>query len=52
MFGWIFENIFNENIFPNEPENGNNKIPFSVFLVENMNLILGKMKIQWQGMQF
>jgi len=23
-FGWIFENIFNENIFSNEPQIGNN----------------------------
>jgi len=30
VFGWIFENIFSENIFPNEPKTGNNKILFSV----------------------
>ena len=41
VFGWIFENIFSENIFPNEPKTGNNKISFSV---ETKNLILGKMK--------
>ena len=40
-FGWIFENIFSENIFSNEPKTGNNKISFSV---EIKNLILGKMK--------
>jgi len=45
-FGWIFENIFSENIFPNEPENGNNKISFSV---EYRNLVLDKMKTGWQG---
>ena len=25
-FGWIFENIFDENIFSNEPKTENNKI--------------------------
>jgi len=29
-FGWIFENIFSENIFSNEPKTRNNKISFSV----------------------
>ena len=43
-FGWIFENIFSENIFSNEPKIGNNKISFSVFLVEIKNLIMDKMK--------
>jgi len=42
MFDWIFENIFSENIFPNEPENENNKIPFLMFSFENRNLILSK----------
>jgi len=46
-FGWIFENIFSENIFPNEPKTENNKILFSV---ETMNLILDKMKTRWQRM--
>jgi len=41
VFGWIFVFIFSENIFPNEPKAGNNKISFSV---ETRNLILGKMK--------
>ena len=36
-FGWIFKNIFRENIFSNEPKIKNNKISFfkntfSVFL--------------------
>jgi len=44
VFGRIFENIFSENIFPNEAENENKKVSFSAFLVENRNLILGKMK--------
>ena len=44
VFGWIFVFIFSENIFPNEPKTGNNKISFLVFLVETKNLILGKMK--------
>jgi len=30
VFDWIFVFIFNENIFPNEPKTGNNKISFSV----------------------
>jgi len=29
-FGWIFKNIFGENIFLNEPKIKNNKISFSV----------------------
>ena len=41
VFGWIYVFIFSENIFPNEPKTGNNKISFSV---ETKNLILGKMK--------
>jgi len=47
VFGCIFENIFNKNIFSNEPKNRNNKISFSV---ENRNLVLGKVKTRWQGM--
>jgi len=43
-FGWIFENIFSENIFSNEQKTGNNKISFSVFSIEIRNFILGKMK--------
>ena len=50
MFGWIFENIFSENENRKQPENENNKISFSVFSVENRNLILGKMKMSWQRM--
>jgi len=49
-FGWIFENIFSKNIFLNEPKTENNKISFSVFLVETGNLILVKIKTRWQGM--
>jgi len=45
-FDWIFENIFSKNIFSNEPKIENNKISF---LVETTNLILGKIKIQLQG---
>jgi len=30
VFGWNFKNIFNENIFPNELENRNNKIQILV----------------------
>jgi len=41
VFDWISVFIFSENIFPNEPKTGNNKISFSV---EVRNLILGKMK--------
>jgi len=48
VFGWIFENIFSENENRKQPENENNKISFSVFSVENRNLILSKMKIRWQ----
>ena len=33
VFGWIFENIFNKNIFSNQPKNEINKISFSVFSV-------------------
>jgi len=47
VFGWIFENIFNENEYRKQPENENNKISFSV---ENINLILGKIKTRWEGM--
>ena len=47
MFGWIFKNIFNENIFSNEPKLKNNKI---LFWVEIMNLILDKMKMRCEGM--
>jgi len=50
VFGWIFENIFNENENRKQPENENNKILFSVFSVQNRNLILDKMKMRWQGM--
>ena len=46
-FGWIFENIFTENENKKQLENENNKISF---LVENRNLILGKMKMSWQIM--
>jgi len=42
MFGWIFENIFSENENRKQPENENNKISFSVFSIENSNLILSK----------
>jgi len=49
-FGWIFENIFSENILSNEQKTGNNKILSSVFTVETRNLILGRMKMRWQGM--
>ena len=52
MFGWIFENIFSENEKRKQPENENNKISFSVFSVENRNLILGKMKMRWQECNF
>ena len=45
VFGWIFENIFNENENRKQPENENNKISFSI--VQNRNLILGKMKMRW-----
>ena len=34
---------------PNEPKTGNNKITFSMFLVETKNLMLGKVKTRWQG---
>jgi len=47
VFSWIFVFIFSENIFPNEPKTGNNKISFSVKI---KNLILDKMKMRWQGM--
>ena len=50
VFGWISENIFRENENKKQLENENNKFSFSVFSVENRNLILGKMKLRWQGM--
>jgi len=31
-------------------ENENNKILFSMFSVENKNIILAKMKMHWKGM--
>jgi len=46
VFSWIFENIFNENENMKQPENENNKISFSVFSVQNRNLILVKMKMR------
>jgi len=46
VFGWIFENIFSENENRKQSENENNKISFSVFSVENINLILDKMKMR------
>jgi len=46
VFGWISENIFSENKNRKQPENENNKFLFSVFSVENRNLILGKMKFR------
>jgi len=46
VFGWISENIFNENKNRKQPENENNKFSFSGFSVENRNLILGKMKLR------
>ena len=45
VFGWISENIFSENENRKQPENENNKFSFSVFSVENKNVILGKMKM-------
>jgi len=39
VFGWISVFIFSENIFPNEPKTGNNKISFLVFSIEIRNLI-------------
>ena len=42
VFDWIFENIFSENENRKQPENENNKISFSVFSIENSNLILSK----------
>ena len=47
VFDWIFENIFNKNIFLNDSKTGNNKISFLMFSVEIRNLILNKMKTQW-----
>jgi len=47
VFDWICENIFTENENKKQLENENNKISF---LVENRNLILGKMKMSWQIM--
>jgi len=38
VFGWISIFMFSENIFPNEPNSGNNKILFSLFSIETMNL--------------
>jgi len=46
VFGWIFEKNFSENENRKQPENKNNKISFSVFSVENKNLILDKMKMR------
>ena len=46
MFDWIFKNIFGENENTKQPGNENNKISFSMFLIENRNLILGKMKMR------
>lgn len=43
VFDWIFENILSENENKKQPKNKNNKISFSI---ENMNLILGEMKIR------
>jgi len=48
VFDWIFVFIFCENIFSNESKIKNNKISFSVFLVKSKNLILPKIKTQWQ----
>ena len=45
VFGWISENIFSENKNRKQPENKNNKISFSVFSIENRNLLSGKMKL-------
>jgi len=45
MFGWISKNIFSENENRKQQENENNKISF---LVENRNLISGKIKLLWQ----
>jgi len=52
MFGWIFKDIFSENIFSNEPKTENNKILFLVFSIEIRNLILGKMKTQYNECNF
>jgi len=45
VFGWISENIFSENETRKQPENENNKFSFSVFSVQNTNLISIKMKL-------
>ena len=45
MFGWISENIFSENENRKQSENENNKFSFSVFSVNNRNLISDKMKL-------
>ena len=45
VFGWISKNIFSENENRKQPENENNKFSFSVFSVENRNLISSKMKL-------
>ena len=41
---WISENIFSKNKNRKQPGNENNK--FSLFLNENRNLILGRMKLR------
>jgi len=45
VFGWISENILSENENRKQTENENNKFSFSVFLIENRNLISDKMKL-------
>jgi len=45
VFGLISENILSENEIRKQLENENNKFSFSLFLVENRNLILVKMKM-------
>ena len=46
VFGLISENIFNENENSKQLENENKKFSFSVFSVENRNLILVKMNLR------
>jgi len=46
VFGLISENIFSENENSKQLENENKKFSFSVFSVENRNLILVKMKLR------
>jgi len=52
VFGWIFENIFSENENRKQPENENNKISFLAFSIEDINLILDKMKTLTKNYNF